>query len=389
MGFLKQEDLKLFTEPQGGWCVSIYMPTVDKSHEVRQNPIRFKNLLERVADDLRKAGLTGPEIQELLSPARALLENGTFWQRQEKGLAVFFAPGVFKTYRLPMPVEEIAMVNDRFHIKPLLPLLNHGEFTFFILALALDEVRLYKATQETIEEVKVPNMPPGMEEALGYESMEGQTQHPSSSNAPRGGMFHGHSEADDVRKSYILNYFRMVDKAVTDYLHDNARNAPLILAAVEYLPPIYEEANNYPHLMKDVVIEGSPHPPRMRKENLRDEGWQLIKSHIRDSKADLETRYRALSGSKDKRAIKDLKEVVKAAPYGRVEVLFVDKNAKQWGTFDANNVDVKFEKEPRPGNHDLLDFAAVQTLLNGGAVYVVDPQEVPEGGSPVAAILRY
>jgi hypothetical protein len=35
-----------------------------------------------------------------------------------------------------------------------------------------------------------------------------------------------------------------------------------------------------------------------------------------------------------------------------------------------------------------MDFAALHTLLNGGTVYAVAPEQVP-GNAPVAAVLRY
>ena len=41
---------------------------------------------------------------------------------------------------------------------------------------------------------------------------------------------------------------------------------------------------------------------------------------------------------------------------------------------------------PEPGDRDLLDLAATQTLLMGGTVFVVD--DVP-GGGEVAAVVRY
>jgi hypothetical protein len=37
---------------------------------------------------------------------------------------------------------------------------------------------------------------------------------------------------------------------------------------------------------------------------------------------------------------------------------------------------------------DLLDFAAVQTFLNGGTVYAVEPEKV-SAETPLAAVLRY
>ena len=37
---------------------------------------------------------------------------------------------------------------------------------------------------------------------------------------------------------------------------------------------------------------------------------------------------------------------------------------------------------------DLLDIAAIQTFINGGEVYVVEPHELPDPGM-VAAVFRY
>jgi len=231
-----------------------------------------------------------------------------------------------------------------------------------------------------------------LDKALGYDNLSKDIEFRTDSPQPpvigvRGSQsvfFSGGGDAEDNRKDYILNFLRMVNKSVASYLKDS--HAPLILACVEYIEPLYREANTYKHLMEK-YIPGSP--DAVSALELRDEAWPLVKPVFEREKSETIGRYKQLAGWKDKRATKDVDEVIKAAPFGRVEVLIVDKNAKKWGVFDAENVEVKAEDEQRPGNQDLLDFAAVQTLINGGQVYVVEPEDVPEGGSPVAAILRY
>jgi hypothetical protein len=44
--------------------------------------------------------------------------------------------------------------------------------------------------------------------------------------------------------------------------------------------------------------------------------------------------------------------------------------------------------EPGPHDAELIDLAAAQTLLHGGTVYLVAPEQAPEA-APLAAILRY
>ena len=43
------------------------------------------------------------------------------------------------------------------------------------------------------------------------------------------------------------------------------------------------------------------------------------------------------------------------------------------GAYDAETTSVEVHDEPRPGDHDLLDLAAAQALLNGGTVVVAPP----------------
>ena len=43
---------------------------------------------------------------------------------------------------------------------------------------------------------------------------------------------------------------------------------------------------------------------------------------------------------------------------------------------------------PEPGDQDLLDLAAIRTLVSGGAVYALPPEEVPDGAL-LAAVFRF
>ena len=61
---------------------------------------------------------------------------------------------------------------------------------------------------------------------------------------------------------------------------------------------------------------------------------------------------------------------------------------QQWGDYDPASNQTRIHAEAQPGDFDILDLAALQTLLHGGAVYAMDPSEVPEGAL-LAAIWRY
>lgn len=96
--------------------------------------------------------------------------------------------------------------------------------------------------------------------------------------------------------------------------------------------------------------------------------------------------FRGLAGSE--RASNSPKAIVEGAYDGRIEILIVAVGIQQWGLFDSKTRQVHLYNEPEPGDEDMLDFAAVHTFLNGGKVYAVKPDEMPDE-APVAAVFRY
>jgi hypothetical protein len=72
-------------------ALSIYFPTHIAGREIRQDPIRLKNLLSSAADRLA-ATWRRPEIEDFLGPAESLVGDEEFWRHQQQGLAAFLAP---------------------------------------------------------------------------------------------------------------------------------------------------------------------------------------------------------------------------------------------------------------------------------------------------------
>ncbi len=98
--------------------------------------------------------------------------------------------------------------------------------------------------------------------------------------------------------------------------------------------------------------------------------------------------FQQLAGEGTGKASSDLKEIVSAAYYQRVDSLFVPLGQQIWGEFDPDTMGVDLHPEPEPDDEDMLDFVAIHTLLNGGTVYVVEPEKMPDS-IPAAAIFRY
>jgi hypothetical protein len=188
----------------------------------------------------------------------------------------------------------------------------------------------------------------------------------------------GHGVSIDTKKADLLSYFRRIDRALHPLLREE--KAPLVLAAVDYLQPLYRRASTYPQLL-EVGVEGSP--DRLSNRELHDRAWPLVKPLFEAARRRVAAQYRQLAGTE--RASADLETVVAAAYAGRVETLFVALGRPVWGVFDAAAGRTERHEEPSFGDVDLLDFAAAHTLAHGRTVYAVEPNEVP-GGADVAAI---
>src|SRR5690606_5063450 len=99
-------------------CLSLYQPTHRSHPENQQDPIRFRNLLKKLDESLRRK-YGAPEAESLLEPFWNLANDAFFWNHSGDGLAVLgAASGFFRIYRLQRPVKELAVVADSFHLKP-------------------------------------------------------------------------------------------------------------------------------------------------------------------------------------------------------------------------------------------------------------------------------
>lgn len=386
MSLLNREDLQSLHEAAEPPCVSIFLPTHRAGAETRQNPIRFKNLLKSAEEQLREQGF-GDRADSLLEPARSLLEDFDFWQHQSDGLAVFLTPSSRELFRIPRSFEELAVVGDRFHFGPLLPLLT-GDGRFHILALSQKRVRLLEATREKVREMDLHDIPESLQDVVGYDWEERSLQFHTGTSSQTGGpgarrraMFHGQSAAEDDVKEEIAKFLHVVDTGVRKLLPDHGE--PLVLAGVEYLRAIYRQGSHYPKLMEE-GIDGNP--DAVSPEELQERAWPIVEPRFRrDQEAAADT-YHQLSGSE--RASDDLEEVVTAGHDGRVATLFVDVGQHRWGTWDPEARTLTMADSPNNGDEDLLDRAALDTLFHGGDVFAVEPGEVPGEGS-IAAVFRY
>ena len=381
MPILSQQELKSVIAARQGPAVSIFLPTHRAGPDIRQDPIRLKNLLKEAERELTREGGRPAEARALLAPISDLLEDSTFWRHQEDGLAIFRSQDSFRVYRVPVSVREFVTVSDRFYIKPLLPMLI-GDVRYYVLALSQKAVRLLECTRTHSHNLDLKDVPQGVQEGLPIGPAPESQRYTLPVGGPQGGRLHGHGVGiDDADVTNLTRYFHRIDDGLKDILGE--ADVPLILACVEYLAPIFRDVARYRHILEP-IIPGNP--DGLTDEELQQKGWLIAEPHFRRTRDLAAAQYH--EGIAKNRASHSLTEILTAAFQGRIASLFIPLGVRRWGRFQFESLTLEEHTDEQPGDEELLDLAATQTLMHGGATYGVQPAEIP-GGHLLAAVYRF
>ncbi len=136
--FLTEITTDDFEQPR----LSLYQSTHRRHPENQQDPIRFRGLVNHLKQLLLK-NHPPAQVSALLEPFEVLARDTEFWNHTLDGLAVFAAPGWFRVIGLRRTVQELTVVADSFHTKPLRRILQTAD-RYQVLGLNLHEIKLYE-----------------------------------------------------------------------------------------------------------------------------------------------------------------------------------------------------------------------------------------------------
>ena len=371
----RNEDLKPLLQVKDAPCVSIYVPTSRRFPEKRQDPVRYRKLVDTAAALLRRA-VNAPDPEGMIAALRAL-EQEPHWERPLDGFAVFLSPAFAAAYRVPAAVPELAVVADSFHVKPLLRL-RHGAGRYFVLSLSQKAVTLYEGGPLGASPVDVPGLPRSLTDALGPVE---NVRHTKTVHAGASAQ-HGYGPGKEETKEDLLSYFRVIDKALREHLH--GERAPLLLAAVKYYQPIYREANTYPHLA-NAMLEGSYE--HVNGDRIHTDAWPIVSAGAARVFEPWVERYR--SAAANGLATDRIESVAEAVIAGRVWCVLAAEGETVWGILDRTTGAIeRRERQQDAEDDDLLDDLCEETLGRGGEVFVVPRASMPTA-SPIAAVFRF
>ena len=365
-------------------CLSLYLPTHQKHPENLQDIILFKKLVQQLEESLMQKYSAG-EVQKHLEPVKALVNNDHIWNHTLDGLAVFSAKGLFKVIVLHKSVEELAMVADSFHTKPLRQYLQSVDH-FHLLGLTLHDIRLFEGNRHSLTEVELTDdTPKTITEALGDELTEKHSTVDSygGTGGSSTAMHHGQGGKKEETDKDAERFFRLVAGAIYEH-YSKPSGWPLILAALPEHHNLFQRVNKNPLLLsKGIAIN----PSSVSPDKLAKMAWEIMEPEYNMKLDSMVARFeqaRANGKGSD-----DYKEVAVAAVEGRVDTLIVEAD-RIIPVRITNLVTGNTQKKDliNPKVDDLLDDMGELVIKMGGQLMVLPTGKMPSE-TGLAAIFRY
>lgn len=385
MDTLTRDEFSELLQPKCSPCVSIYLPRHTSGPERLQDEVRLAALLREAGRLLCERGRSAEQAEAILAPAQELAHAPTLWHQPWRTLALFVAPESCHFLRLNEQLPERLAVADRFVLRPLLPQLANTA-PFYVLALSRHHVRLLEASRTEVRRIDLPGVPQTMEEALGYTVFDNELQMhstgPASLGKKRSGGVHGHGGGDQEHfKTDLATYFHRLAKDLKPFLANPS--AWIVLATVTENVALYRRASGETRVLAE-AITGSP--DHLTDRELTERAWPIVEPWLAKDLERQIDRFRELAETPRTASVPE--QVITAAREGRVGTLFLNQDAEWWGHFDEQTGDLLLHQEQQPGDEDLLETAALDTLRRGGQVYALEGGRMPFGRA-LAANLRY
>lgn len=336
-------DTVVEVDAQPGPAVTLYVPTDVATTQGGHSAAILTQQLKTARAGLEAAGLTADDAEAVLAPVRELTSDSTYWRQQSRGLVIFAKQGFHRAVRIPIEVAESVTVDDHFHVRPLVPVLQSAGRAY-VLAVSKKSVRLFEASRNAIEQLPQGDIPQTFEDVVG-ELPEAQLQ--SRSTGSGQAAFHGHGGADETETMLTRKFLRGVGEAVAKQL-GTARSQPLVLAAVAEHLPVFRDVCPYP-VIHDEAIAGNP--DRTSPDELRSAAWRLL--HAKAAQHEAEEAEKALAQAHHGRGSFDLAEIAASAAEGRVDTLYLPRDGQRLSSPDASA---------------LADAAILDTVRAGGTV---------------------
>jgi hypothetical protein len=329
---LMNQDLKSITEADSTPMVSIYLSR-DISLNMKTFNEKWKDALGKVEFYLLK-DYTRSFVHTFLEPLKVAPFLETL-DHLDKGVIIFFSPVIQGYIRVQSTMNDLVVVADSFHIKPLLRIKNN-ERGFFLVTMSSKMINVSVESNGHLYRME------SIKNTVPEEDANTNKSKPDAKD------FISHAAAE-LNKSFAL--YKM----------------PIILAGVKDHLGHMKKYLNHGMILEDCIVGNVE---RMKTEELREKCFDLLEPYYR--KKERESIEELNIAVKKNHAITYVEDIAVSAVYGKIKKLFVLENKQLWGTINKNTGEVFISpKQSNSHDDDILDDICQLVLAKGGEVVVL------------------
>lgn len=331
-----------------GPMISIYLSKDDSILEQKPFNVRWKDMLQR-AEFLLLKDYTRSFVDEFMKKLR----DGKFMEKMEgldRGIVVFHSPegfdGEVGFVRVQSSINDLVVVADSFHIKPLIRIKNNVR-GFFIVTMSSRAINVLIENTGHLIKLDSYRNEPGID---------------------------GTNKKDS--KDFFLNASQELNKLFAAY------RLPIILAGVKDHIGHMKKLLNQSMLMDESIVGNVE---KMKSMELQEKVYKILTPYY--EKQELGALKELESAMMRDKAITYLEDIAISAVCGKISKLFVVENRFVWGSINKHTGELFIApRQVNAHDDDVLDDLCQLVLEKGGEVIVVKETNSFKGHYAVAIV---
>ncbi len=358
--------------------ISIYISSFKETKDAT-NAQKLDSQLKEAEKELLNRGMKQKEIDTYVAPVKELLSDSLLLYQTWDGMAIFLNDNFFEYYVVPGITQNYTYIGNEFYILPFLETSTKNS-TYYVLALQLHGVHLYKGDRFNISKIEIENfVPQKLETALGWQDYKNEMYVHKGAHIQGGIKQQAQFRGAEENKKEIEEFLRYVDRELLKAIKN--KGIPLIIASVDYIFSFYKDISSYSPILDKHICES---PQNQSPYELKEKAWDIIKNYYARDKQKAVKQYHETTNKSD-----IPEEILYNTKAGKTDTLYVNSKAFLWGSYNETNDQVQRHENKHPSDIELINLTAINAITHNSNVFLLNSDEMPQSGIEMAAVYRY
>jgi hypothetical protein len=345
-------------------CISLYVPKEVLQDSFHGDHRSWHHLMKKVENFVAthypgrhtKISHFYKKIKDSIRDAQAL-----------GGVAVFESGWMSGFVPLRGKVQELAIVSDTFHLKPLLNDIQ-GQNRYYVLTLEGQSISLWEGDSFSLEKKAIYLMPQDRRNPGAHVIKDSERDASSDPSMGR------------QRKSFLRHEARMLIRFYKEVARRLKKQIsrysdPVYVVAEPSHRSLFMSVNRSKNLVTHNRLDVDPR--KFNGETLHQLIWDLASQDTYRKMRRFARDYRLYKFGG--RSLESLPAIAEAAIAGKIEALLITRDLHIWGEMDPTNGSIRNASLSQSDlKEDILDDISEAVIAQGGKVYLLDKRDMPE-----------